>query len=56
MEQKFFFLYHLHMDERKVMRLPINERRWMMSRWLKQKERENEAIEAARRNKGNKRR
>lgn len=31
------------------MSLPINERKWIISRFIQQKEKENEAIEAARR-------
>jgi hypothetical protein len=31
------------------MQLPINERKWIVERFIKQKERENAAIEAAKR-------
>ena len=49
MEEKWFFLYHMHLEPRKSMQLPINERKWMIERFIKQKERENQAIEAAKR-------
>lgn len=31
------------------MSLPINERKWLVNRFIQQKEKENEAMEAARR-------
>lgn len=31
------------------MTLPINERKWLIDKFIKQKEKENEAIEAAKR-------
>jgi len=47
MEEKFFFLYHLHLDSNGSMTMPINERKWMIERFIQQKERENQAIQAA---------
>ena len=52
MEEKFFFLYHLRMVPDLSMDLPINERKWMIERFIKQKEQENDAIEAAKKKGG----
>ena len=49
MEEKFFFIYHLHREMEEIMSLPINERKWLIERFVKQKEKENEAVEAAKR-------
>jgi hypothetical protein len=49
MEEKFFFLYHMRLHPDGSMSLPINERKWMIQRFIQQKNRENEAMEAARR-------
>ena len=49
MEEKFFFLYHMHMIPPDAMQLPINERKWIIQRFIQQKDKENEAMEAARR-------
>jgi hypothetical protein len=49
MEDKFFFVYHLHMDPDTAMQMPIAERRWYIERFIKQKSKENEAMEAAKR-------
>jgi hypothetical protein len=49
MEEKFFFQYHMHMDAGFSMKLPINERKWMIERFIKQKNQENEALERAKR-------
>jgi len=54
MEEQFFFQYHLHMDAGSSMTMPINERKWMIQRFIQQKERENQAMEAARRKAKNK--
>lgn len=48
-EEIFFFQYHLHLDMLGSMRLPINMRKWMIERFVEQKEKENEAMEATRR-------
>ena len=48
-EEIFFFQYHLHLDMFGAMRLPINMRKWMIERFVEQKEKENEAMEATRR-------
>lgn len=49
MEELFFFMYHLNQSRANFMSLPINERKWIIERFIQQKERENEAMEAARR-------
>jgi len=48
MEEMFFFIYHLRQSRENFLALPINERKWIISRFIQQKERENEAMEAAR--------
>lgn len=48
-EEIFFFQYHLHLDMEKTMRLPLILRRWMIDRFIEQKESENAAMESARR-------
>jgi hypothetical protein len=49
MEEMFFFMYHLRQSRDDFLALPINERKWMIERFIKQKERENDAMESARR-------
>lgn len=49
MEEKFFFQYHLHMDWDRSMQLAIYERKWMIDRFIQQKEKENAAIQSAKR-------
>ncbi len=51
MEELFFFQYHLKVDREKVLRMPIHERKWNIDRFIQQKNRENEAMESARRRK-----
>ena len=48
MEEKFFFLYHLHRSVPESMKMPINERKWVIERFIKQKDQENLAMEKAR--------
>jgi len=48
-EEIFFFQYHMHLPMSGSMSMPINLRRWMIERFIMQKEKENEAMEAARR-------
>jgi hypothetical protein len=48
MEEMFFFMYHMRQSRDEFLSLPINERKWMIDRFIKQKEKENEAMEAAR--------
>jgi hypothetical protein len=49
MEEIFFFMYHLHQSKRDALVIPVYERRWLIDRFVKQKDRENEQIEAAKR-------
>jgi hypothetical protein len=49
MEEIFFFMYHFHLDRKSSLTLPINERKWLIERFIMQKEKENEAIELAKR-------
>jgi len=48
MEELFFFQYHMHMSKQDSMSLPVHERKWMIQRFIEQKQRENEEIEKAR--------
>ena len=49
MEEIFFFQYHLHLDKQKAMSYEITERKWMIERFIQQKTKENEQMEAERR-------
>ena len=49
MEELFFFMYHMRQSRENFMTLPINERKWLIERFIQQKEKENEAMESARR-------
>ena len=51
MEDVFFLEYHLHQQRSTILKMPINERKWMVERFIQQRTRENEAVEAARRRK-----
>ena len=48
-EEVFFYQYHLHLSMSGSMSLPINLRKWMIERFVQQKESENDAMEASRR-------
>lgn len=48
-EEIFFFQYHVQLPMSGSMSLPINLRKWMIERFVDQKEKENEAMEASRR-------
>jgi len=48
-EEMFFFQYHLRMQRSECLRMPINERKWMIERFISQKKREDEQMEAAKR-------
>ncbi len=48
MEELFFFMYHMKQSRNEFMCLPINERKWLIERFIQQKEKENEAMESAR--------
>lgn len=47
MEELFFFQYHMRMSKRDCMSLPIHERKWLIQRFVTQKQREADAIEKA---------
>jgi len=47
-EEQFFYLYHLHLEPEKTNRIPINLRRWLIERFIIQKEKEEQAIESSR--------
>jgi len=49
LEEQFFFMYHLRQGLHSSMSMPINTRRWLIDRFIQQKEQENEAMEAQRR-------
>lgn len=51
MEEKFFFLYHLHMFPEEAMDMPIHERKWIIQRFIQQKQKEADAIEKSRKKK-----
>jgi len=42
-------MYHLHQGLPSSMCMPINTRKWMIDRFVQQKEQENEAMESQRR-------
>lgn len=42
-------MYHLKLPPAQSMKFDIHTRRWMIERFMKQKQKENEAIEAAKR-------
>lgn len=48
-EEIFFFQYHMRLDMERTMRLPLLMRRWLIDRFIEQKESENSAMEASRR-------
>jgi hypothetical protein len=55
MEEIFFFQYHLHMYKDQCMSLSIHERRFMIDRFVKQKNTEKEEIDKERRKANRKR-
>jgi hypothetical protein len=48
-------MYHLQQDMGKTLAMPINVRQWIVQRFIEQKEKENEAMDAERRKASNKR-
>lgn len=50
-EEIFFFQYFMKLPFDRCMRMPINLRKWMVERYIQQKEKEHEALEAERRKK-----
>jgi hypothetical protein len=51
MEEQFFFKYNLKCSRDEFLSYPINERKWMIHRFLQQKDKEHEAMEKARKKK-----
>ena len=51
MEEQFFFTYHLRRSREEFLDYPINERKWIIARFLEQKEREEKYIESAKKKK-----
>jgi hypothetical protein len=47
MEEIFFFQYHMHMSRSECMTLPVYERKWLVHRFIEQKEKEQKAMESA---------
>ena len=37
MEEIFFFQYHLRMGQAQCLQIPVNERKWIIERFIKQK-------------------
>lgn len=52
MEEEFFFLYHLKVGRAAFLNYPIMIRKWMIERFIEQKEKENQAMEKAKKGKG----
>jgi hypothetical protein len=48
MSEQFFFLYHLHVPREEFLKYPINERKYLIAKFVDQKEKEKEYIESAR--------
>lgn len=49
MEEIFFFQYHMHMSKQDCMTIPIHERKFLLQCFLRQKEKEAQAIDKAKR-------
>jgi hypothetical protein len=47
MEEMWFFKYHLKCSRAEFMSYPVYERKWIIARFLEQKEKEQEAIDKA---------
>lgn len=48
MDEEFFFLYHLHVSRRDFLQYPVNERKYIIAKFIEQREKENEYMEKAR--------
>lgn len=48
MDEEFFFLYHLKVGRREFLQYPVNERKYIISKFIEQREKENEYMEKAR--------
>jgi hypothetical protein len=49
MDEQFFFLYHLNTSRTDFLKYPINERKYLIAKFIEQKEKEHEYMEKARR-------
>lgn len=49
MEEKFFYMYYYRDIQLNCMNLPVFERKWYIERYIQQKEKENQAMQAAQR-------
>jgi hypothetical protein len=47
MDELFFFLYHMHVKKQDFMQLTIAERKYLIDKFVEQKEKEREAYERA---------
>ena len=47
MEELFFFQYYMYMPKEVCLSYPIHERKWLIRRFVEQKNKENEAMEKA---------
>lgn len=48
MDEQFFFLYHMHTQREDFLKYPINERKYIIAKFIQQKEKEHEHLERAR--------
>lgn len=51
MEERFFFMYHMHISDRECLSTPVHERKWFIQRFVEQKQKESDAIDNARKQK-----
>jgi hypothetical protein len=49
MEEVFFFEYYLHESRSNSLKIPVYERKWLITRFFEQKERENQEMDRAKR-------
>ena len=49
LEEIFFFYNYLHQPKSECMSLPIYERKWIINKFIEEKEKENAAMESAKR-------
>jgi hypothetical protein len=48
-EEIFFFLYHMRQPQTETLKLPIILRKWLINKFIEQKEKENQHMESERR-------
>lgn len=51
MEEEYFFLHHFQLNQEEFFSYPIMKRKWMIHRHIEQLEKENQALEKAKRGK-----